>query len=102
MLIDLSAKPYTGKDADAALSDAYITTSKNLVPNDLRSPFVTSGVRIGTPAVTMRGFGVAECAQLAGRMCEVVNGLETGPFGPISTRVREQVVALCRLHPVYR
>jgi len=102
MLIDLSAKPYTGKDADAALSDAYITTNKNSVPNDPRSPFVTSGVRIGTPAVTTRGFGVAECEQLAGWMCDVLDGLEGGPLGPVTARVREQVVALCRLHPVYQ
>ena len=102
MLIDLSAKPYTGKDADAALSDAYITANKNSVPNDPRSPFVTSGLRIGTPAVTTRGFGVAECEQLAGWMCDVLDGLEGGPLGPVTARVREQVVALCRLHPVYQ
>ena len=104
MLIDLSAKPYTGKDADAALSDAYITTNKNSVPNDPRSPFVTSGVRIGTSAVTTRGFGVAECEQLAGWVCDVLDALETGgsTLTTVRDRVRELVVGLCQRHPVYR
>ena len=104
MLIDLSAKPYTGKDADAALSDAYITTNKNSVPNDPRSPFVTSGVRIGTPAVTTRGFGVAECEQLADWVCDVLDALETGgsTLTTVRDRVRELVVGLCQRHPVYR
>lgn len=102
MLIDLSSKPYTGKDADAALSDAYITTNKNSVPNDPRSPFVTSGLRIGTPAVTTRGFGVVECEQLAGWLCDVLDALEAGRLEAVVPQVREQVVALCRRHPVYR
>ncbi len=102
MLIDLSLKPYTGKDADAALSDAWITTNKNPVPGDPRSPFVTSGLRIGTPAVTTRGFGVAECEQLAGWLCDVLDALEAGLLGAVAARVREQVLALCRRHPVYR
>ena len=104
MLIDLSAKPYTGKDADAALSDAYITANKNSVPNDPRSPFVTSGLRIGTPAVTTRGFGVAECEQLAGWLCDVLDAQEAGGDArtTVRDRVREQVVDLCRRHPVYR
>ena len=102
MLIDLSDKPYTGKDADAALSNAYITANKNSVPNDLRSPFVTSGLRIGTPAVTTRGFGVPECEQLAGWLCDVLDALESGGSEQVAHHVREQVVALCRRHPVYR
>jgi len=104
MLIDLSAKPYTGKDAEAALSAAYITANKNSVPNDPRSPFVTSGLRIGTPAVTTRGFGVAQCEQLAGWMCDVLDAQEAGGDAPatVRDRVREQVVDLCRRHPVYR
>lgn len=102
MLIDLSSKPYTGKDADTALSDAYITANKNSVPNDPRSPFVTSGLRIGTPAVTTRGFGEAECEQLAGWLCDVLDALETGRLDSVVAQVREQVVALCRRHPVYR
>ena len=104
MLIDLSTKPYTGKDADAALSDAYITANKNSVPNDPRSPFVTSGLRIGTPAVTTRGFGVAECEQLASWLCDVLDALEAGGSALTTVRdqVREQLVDLCRRHPVYR
>ena len=104
MLIDLSAKPYTGKDADAALSNAYITVNKNSVPNDPRSPFVTSGVRIGTPAVTTRGFGVPECEELARWLCDVLDALEASGGAPtiVHDRVREQVVDLCRRHPVYR
>jgi len=104
MLIDLSAKPYTGKDADAALSAAYITANKNSVPNDPRSPFVTSGLRIGTPAVTTRGFGVAQCEQLAGWLCDVLDAQEAGGDAPatVRDRVREQVVDLGRRHPVYR
>lgn len=103
MLIDLSAKPYTGKDADAALSDACITANKNSVPNDPRSPFVTSGLRIGTPAVTTRGFGMAECEQLAGWLCDVLDAQEAGGSAPTTVRdqVRNQVVELCRRHPVY-
>ncbi len=102
MLIDLSDKPYTGKDADAALSDACITANKNSVPNDPRSPFVTSGLRIGTPAVTTRGFGVAECEQLAGWLCDVLDALESGSSHQVACHVREQVAALCRRYPVYR
>jgi glycine hydroxymethyltransferase len=102
MLIDLSERPYTGKDADAAIGAAWITANKNSVPNDPRSPFVTSGLRIGTPAVTTRGFGVAECEQLAGWICDVLDGLESGDSEAVIRDVREQVVALCRRHPVYR
>ncbi|MFJ5379608.1 serine hydroxymethyltransferase [Pectobacterium sp. CHL-2024] len=104
ILIDLSDKPYTGKDADAALSEAYITTNKNSVPNDPRSPFVTSGLRIGTPAVTTRGFGVAECEQLAEWLCDVLDGLGegNGALTAVCDRVRQQVVALCQRYPVYQ
>ena len=104
LLIDLSDKPYTGKDADAALSEAYITANKNSVPNDPRSPFVTSGLRIGTPAVTTRGFGVAECEQLAGWLCDVLDGLSEGndALMAVRDRVRQQVVALCQRYPVYQ
>ncbi|WP_223484169.1 serine hydroxymethyltransferase [Pseudomonas sp. A-RE-19] len=102
MLIDLSNRPYTGKEADAALSNAYITANKNSVPNDPRSPFVTSGLRIGTPAITTRGFGESECEQLAGWLCDVLDALENGHSEKVGHHVREQVVALCRRHPVYR
>jgi len=86
------------------LSAAYITANKNSVPNDPRSPFVTSGLRIGTPAVTTRGFGVAQCEQLAGWLCDVLDAQEAGGDAPatVRDRVREQVVDLCRCHPVYR
>jgi glycine hydroxymethyltransferase len=102
MLIDLSDKPYTGKEADAALSSAYITANKNSVPNDPRSPFVTSGLRIGTPAVTTRGFNVEACEQVAGWLCDVLDALENGGSDKVGHHVREQVVALCRRFPVYR
>lgn len=104
LLIDLSDKPYTGKEADAALSEVYITANKNSVPNDPRSPFVTSGLRIGTPAVTTRGFGVTECEQLAGWLCDVLDGLGAGDeaLTAIRDRVRQQVVTLCGRYPVYR
>ncbi|MCK9468049.1 MAG: serine hydroxymethyltransferase [Porticoccaceae bacterium] len=101
MLIDLIGKEYTGKDADAALGEAYITVNKNSVPNDPRSPFVTSGLRIGTPAVTTRGFARAECEQLAGWLADVLDSLEKGTSEQVVPQVREQVVALCRRFPVY-
>ncbi|WP_340053677.1 serine hydroxymethyltransferase [Pseudomonas sp. JAI120] len=102
MLIDLSDKPYTGKDADAALNSAYITANKNSVPNDPRSPFVTSGLRIGSPAVTTRGFDVEACEQVAGWLCDVLDALEYGDSDKVGHHVREQVFALCRRYPVYR
>ncbi|WP_454007484.1 serine hydroxymethyltransferase [Alcaligenes sp. Marseille-Q7550] len=102
MLINLSSRPYTGQEASAALADAYITANKNSVPNDPRSPMVTSGVRIGTPAVTTRGFGVAECEQLAHWLCDVLDALENGKLDAVSAQVREKVVELCRRHPVYQ
>lgn len=101
MLIDLIGRSYTGKEADAALSEAWITTNKNSVPNDPRSPFVTSGLRIGTPAVTTRGFGVAECEQLAGWLCDVLDALGSADRDAVIARVREQVLSLCQRYPVY-
>ncbi|MFT7300935.1 MAG: glycine hydroxymethyltransferase, partial [Porticoccus sp.] len=76
MLVDLIGKEYTGKDADAALGRAYITVNKNAVPNDPRSPFVTSGLRIGTPAITTRGFAETESIQLTNWICDVLDSLE--------------------------
>ncbi len=104
MLIDLSDRPYTGKEADAALSDAHITANKNSVPNDPRSPFVTSGLRIGTPAVTTRGFGIAECERLAGWLCDVLDALVADGETQVAVRdrVRQDVTELCRRFPVYR
>ena len=101
-LVDLIGKEYTGKDADAALGRANITVNKNSVPNDPRSPFVTSGLRIGSPAITSRGFGEAECAQLAGWICDVLDALEAGDSAAAEASVQEKVVALCDQFPVYR
>lgn len=104
MLLDLSSKPYSGKEADAALGRTCITVNKNSVPGDRRSPFVTSGLRIGTPAVTTRGFGLAECKRVAGWICDVLDALELGQSVAARTQgeVRKQVVDLCRHFPVYR
>ena len=98
VLVDLIDKDITGKDAEAALGRANITVNKNTVPNDPRSPFVTSGLRMGTPAITTRGFGLQETAQMCEWIADVLDdiGSET-----VITRVREQVVALCQRFPVY-
>jgi glycine hydroxymethyltransferase len=101
MLIDLIGKEYTGKDADAALGQAYITVNKNSVPNDPRSPFVTSGLRIGTPAVTTRGFKEAECKQLAGWLCDVLDSLEKGNSAKVIPQVKAKVLDICGKFPVY-
>ena len=97
-LVDLIDKDITGKDADAALGRANITVNKNAVPNDPRSPFVTSGLRLGTPAVTTRGFREAECRTLSGWIADVLDDI-----GSESTvrRVRGEVLELCRTFPVY-
>ena len=97
MLVSLIAKGLTGKDADAALGRAHITVNKNSVPNDPQSPFVTSGIRVGTPAITTRGFGVAECAQVAALMCDVLDHLGDAA---VERQVADKVVALCRRFPV--
>jgi len=97
-LVDLIAKDLTGKDADAALGRAYITVNKNTVPNDPRSPFVTSGLRVGTPAVTTRGYKEQDCVDLANWICDVLDA--PGDAGVIA-RVRAQVTAQCRTYPVY-
>lgn len=96
MLVSLIAKGLTGKDADAALGRAHITVNKNSVPNDPQSPFVTSGIRVGTPAITTRGFGVEECRQVADAMCEVLDHLGDAA---VEQQVRERIVALCRRFP---
>jgi glycine hydroxymethyltransferase len=97
-LVDLIDKDITGKDADAALGRANITVNKNSVPNDPRSPFVTSGLRMGTPAVTTRGFGVAECRTLSGWIADVLDNIEDED---VIRRVRAQVLELCGRFPVY-
>ncbi|MAY34698.1 MAG: serine hydroxymethyltransferase [Spongiibacteraceae bacterium] len=101
MLVDLIGKPYTGKDADAALGDANITVNKNAVPNDPRSPFITSGLRVGTPAVTTRGFKEAECKELAGWMCDVLESLENGNSEQVIAEVKAKVLEICKKFPVY-
>ncbi len=97
-LVDLIDKGITGKEADAALDAAFITVNKNAVPNDPQSPFVTSGIRVGTPAVTTRGFGEAEVKELAGWMCDVMDDVNNTAT---INRVREQVLAVCKRFPVY-
>ena len=101
MLLDLRDKEYTGKDADAALGRAYITVNKNAVPNDPRSPFVTSGLRLGSPAITTRGFRDDETRQMTEWICDVLEGLESDDPESVISAVREKVKALCARFPVY-
>ncbi|MFC0444526.1 serine hydroxymethyltransferase [Pseudidiomarina halophila] len=97
-LVDLIDKDITGKDADAALGNAFITVNKNSVPNDPRSPFVTSGLRLGTPAITRRGFKQAEAEQVGHWICDVLDDISNEDK---IAEVREQVKALCKRFPVY-
>lgn len=98
MLISLISKGLTGKAADAALSRAHITVNKNSVPNDPQSPFITSGIRIGTPAITTRGFGVAEVKKVATWICDILDDIDNEE---IITEVRHKVGELCAQFPVY-
>jgi glycine hydroxymethyltransferase len=98
-LVDLIDKDITGKDAEAALGAARITVNKNAVPNDPRSPFVTSGIRIGTPAMTTRGFKVAEARDLAGWICDILDDVTDTA---VIERVRSQVSEITRRFPVYQ
>jgi glycine hydroxymethyltransferase len=97
-LLDLRAKHITGKAAEAALGEAHITVNKNAIPNDPEKPFVTSGIRIGSPAMTTRGFGKAEAVQVADLIADV---LDAPADAANLARVREKVTALCRRLPVY-
>ena len=97
-LVDLIGKKTTGKDAEAALGKAHITVNKNAVPNDPQKPFVTSGLRIGTPAVTTRGYQEGDCADLANWICDVLDAPEDDRVIAV---VREKVTAQCRKYPVY-
>ena len=98
MLVSLIERGITGKAADASLGRAYITVNKNSVPNDPQSPFVTSGLRLGTPAITTRGFGVAETRELTGWIADILDDVENEE---IIDRVRGQVLELCQRFPVY-
>lgn len=97
-LLDLIGKEYTGKDADAALGSANITVNKNSVPNDPRSPFVTSGLRLGSPAITRRGFKEEQAKQVANWICDVLDNINDES---VIERVKSEVVALCEQFPVY-
>lgn len=98
MLVDMIGKGVTGKDAEAALGKAHITVNKNAVPNDPQKPFVTSGLRIGTPAVTTRGYKEADCVELANWICDV---LDAPNDDKVIAAVREKVTAQCKKFPVY-
>lgn len=97
-LVDLINKGLTGKAADAALGKVHITVNMNAVPNDPQSPFVTSGLRIGTPAITTRGFNAEDSTDLAGWICDVLDDIENES---VANEVREKAKALCAKHPVY-
>ncbi|MHB0775683.1 serine hydroxymethyltransferase [Halomonas sp. WWR20] len=101
-LLSLIKQGITGKDADAALGRAHITVNKNAVPNDPQSPFVTSGLRIGTPAVTTRGFGEVECRDLAGWICDILDAMNKGDASAMENEVRGKVESVCARFPVYR
>ena len=98
MLVDMIGKDITGKDAEAALGKAHITVNKNAVPNDPQKPFVTSGLRIGTPAVTTRGYQEADCVALAEWLCDV---LDNPKDEQVIAGVRENVSKQCAAFPVY-
>lgn len=98
-LVSFIKQGLTGKAVDAALGDAHITVNMNAVPNDPQSPFITSGIRLGTPAVTSRGFGVEECTQLAGWICDICDDLGNQA---IIKAVKQKAGALCAKLPVYQ
>ena len=97
-LVDLVDKNLTGKEADAALGRANITVNKNSVPNDPKSPFVPSGIRVGTPAITRRGFKEAEAKELAGWMCDVLDSINDEA---VIERIKGKVLDICARYPVY-
>ena len=98
-LLSLIKQDITGKDADAALGRANITVNKNAVPNDPKPPFVTSGLRLGSPAITTRGFKEAEVSDLTSWMCDILDDLENEA---IIAHVKQKVLALCARYPVYQ
>ena len=99
LLLDLIDKDITGKDADAALGKAHITVNKNSVPNDPRSPFVTSGLRLGTPAISRRGFGIEETKALTGWICDILDDISNEET---IIKVQANVKELCSRFPVYK
>jgi glycine hydroxymethyltransferase len=104
MLVDLRPKKVTGKAAERALENANITCNKNGIPFDPEKPTITSGIRLGSPACTTRGFGVAEFREVAALIVEVLDGLAAngeGNNGAVESRVKERVEALCRRFPIY-
>ena len=102
MLVSLIGKKYTGTDADKAMGQAFITVNKNAVPNDPRSPFITSGLRVGTPAITTRGFGIEETVQLTHWMCDILDSLENGNSEAIIAETKSKVLEICGRFPVYK
>ncbi|TVU69157.1 serine hydroxymethyltransferase [Cobetia crustatorum] len=100
-LLSLVKQGLTGKDADAALGRAHITVNKNAVPGDPQSPFVTSGLRIGTPAVTTRGFNEQECLELAGWICDILDAMVAGDSTAVEAEVQAKVSTVCARLPVY-
>jgi len=98
-LVSFISQGLTGKDVDAALGSAHITVNKNTVPNDPQSPFITSGIRVGTPAATTRGFGESECSDLANWICDICDDIENKS---IVDDVRTKVEKLCAKFPVYK
>jgi glycine hydroxymethyltransferase len=97
-LVDLIGLEFTGKDAEEALGRANITVNKNTVPGEPRSPFVTSGLRLGTAAVTTRGFTREDCVELAGIICDLLDNIGSEAA---EAKAREAATRLCRRHPVY-
>jgi len=98
-LVSFISQGLTGKDVDAALGSAHITVNKNAVPNDPQSPFITSGIRVGTPAATTRGFGESECSDIANWICDICDDIENES---VVNDVRSKVEKLCARFPVYR
>jgi glycine hydroxymethyltransferase len=98
-LVDLIGKDFTGKEAEEALGRAFITVNKNTVPGEPRSPFITSGLRLGTPAVTTRGFTVADCQELAEIICNVLDNIGNPE---VEQQAKNEALKLCSQHPVYK
>ena len=97
-LLSLIQQGLTGKAAEAALEHAYMTTNKNSVPNDPQSPFITSGLRIGTPAMTTRGFKTAEAQQVASWIADILDDIESVT---LQEKIQKEVLKLCKHYPVY-